>query len=452
MSDHETVARARSHPISPINSKRYAATDCIQGNGLESDTELPYGLQPRPQASSKWSQNTREALATPSDARAYQERARTGGGLNANAQPFSVPLGLQVPPYRDRVQNRLNPFCGPQDNIPVHNHLHSAAQPTTARLTGQFETVETPPSSSTFTYSAPATSPFQSTQQGVTHISPFPGRPVSHRAVSSPIAGTPHPSPVAPPAHSISSRSSRPKSRSSRNRERSRWINRRTKAEHKSQGDANLSLHQNVFDPYSSASTQLTTVTHTPQAQINPYSHDTAAAGASYYQNSSFTPAEPSYHLYAPISPHKGTLTPQQRASHDFFIPDDLREDLQRKSAAALQILPSKLYNLGVEVVVVNSPSDSGLPPRVDFYHSLVPLDTSTDRKNAALFGYPSWVYKAMNQHDGNHYVLRRLEGNTCRSTDFLGTILMCSQATVLRTIGLSQLQRNGRTSSMVIS
>jgi len=82
-----------------------------------------------------------------------------------------------------------------------------------------------------------------------------------------------------------------------------------------------------------------------------------------------------------------------QRTAHDFFIPDDLREELTRKAQASRQILPS-----------------SNLPAQVDHFHSLVPLDTS-NQKNAATFGYPTWVYKAVSAKDGYTYALRRLEG-----------------------------------------
>lgn len=53
---------------------------------------------------------------------------------------------------------------------------------------------------------------------------------------------------------------------------------------------------------------------------------------------------------------------------------------------------------------------DSQLPAQVDYLHSLVPLDLS-HQKNATIFGYPSWVYKAQSSKDGNFYALRRLEG-----------------------------------------
>lgn len=47
------------------------------------------------------------------------------------------------------------------------------------------------------------------------------------------------------------------------------------------------------------------------------------------------------YHLYAPIGPHSTNLAGYQRNVHDLFIPNDLREELQKKSSATLQTLPS---------------------------------------------------------------------------------------------------------------
>ena len=53
---------------------------------------------------------------------------------------------------------------------------------------------------------------------------------------------------------------------------------------------------------------------------------------------------------------------------------------------------------------------DTHLPAQIEHFHSLVPLDLN-NQKNAAVFGYPSWVYKAQSSKDGNYYALRRLEG-----------------------------------------
>lgn len=86
--------------------------------------------------------------------------------------------------------------------------------------------------------------------------------------------------------------------------------------------------------------------THT---QHNPYLEDsTTLAGntSGYYQTSATfgAPQQPlQYHLYAPIGPHREDLLAYQRLTHDFFLPNDLREDLQKKSEATRQVMQSKL-------------------------------------------------------------------------------------------------------------
>lgn len=47
------------------------------------------------------------------------------------------------------------------------------------------------------------------------------------------------------------------------------------------------------------------------------------------------------YHLYAPIGPHSQSTLGYQRNVHDLFLPNEIREELQKKSAATLQTLPS---------------------------------------------------------------------------------------------------------------
>ncbi|KAK4976564.1 PAB-dependent poly(A)-specific ribonuclease subunit 3 [Elasticomyces elasticus] len=132
---------------------------------------------------------------------------------------------------------------------------------------------------------------------------------------------------------------------------------------------------------------------HSQQSQVNPYTQDAGGvANSSFYQGASTYTQPLNYHLYAPIGPHRENLLAYQRTAHDLFIPDNLREELQRKSEATLQVLPNSTL------------------PQVDHFHTLVPLDTS-HQKNASFFGYPSWVYKAVNTKEGNTYTLRRLEG-----------------------------------------
>ncbi|KAF4634548.1 hypothetical protein G7Y89_g3563 [Cudoniella acicularis] len=150
-----------------------------------------------------------------------------------------------------------------------------------------------------------------------------------------------------------------------------------------------------TYDPFQMSSVGQTLPTAT---QYNPYIDDStsmASNGAAYYGASTafIPPSQPlQYHLYAPIGPHREDLLAYQRHAHDFFMPDALREDLQKKAEATFQVMPNSQL------------------PTLDSYHSLVALDTS-HRKSATVFGYPSWVYKATSIKNGFMYSLRRLEG-----------------------------------------
>lgn len=142
------------------------------------------------------------------------------------------------------------------------------------------------------------------------------------------------------------------------------------------------------YDPFSASTSSIAVSAPT----INPYAQDPSGlAGASYYQNANAFQASPAYHLYWPVGPQPTGLLAYQRTAHDFFIPDSLREDLQKKAEVARQILPNTAL------------------PHIEQYHSLFCLDTSPQRNNA-LFGYASWIYKAISSKDGKTYALRRLE------------------------------------------
>ncbi|KAK7535373.1 PAB-dependent poly(A)-specific ribonuclease subunit PAN3 [Phyllosticta citribraziliensis] len=160
------------------------------------------------------------------------------------------------------------------------------------------------------------------------------------------------------------------------------------------QGESAVSAALNPYDNFTPAAMSgMSPANHA--AQLNPYTQDAATmGGAAFFQNAVGGFPQPiQYHLYAPMGPHPENLLGYQKTSHDFFIPDHLREDLQRKSEATRQILPN-----------------STLPSAVDHFHSLVPLDTN-NQKNSTLFGYHTWVYKAVSGKDGLTYTLRRLEG-----------------------------------------
>ena len=130
------------------------------------------------------------------------------------------------------------------------------------------------------------------------------------------------------------------------------------------------------------------------QPQLNPYVQQTPGLGnQQYYQDTTGYKHPLEYHLYASIGPRRENLMPYQRSTADLFIPDDLRHDLLRKAEATLQTF-----------------ANSTLPQSVEYFHSLVALDTN-NQKGPSTFGYPTWVYKATSSRDGHTYALRRIEG-----------------------------------------
>ncbi|KAK5096534.1 PAB-dependent poly(A)-specific ribonuclease subunit 3 [Exophiala xenobiotica] len=124
---------------------------------------------------------------------------------------------------------------------------------------------------------------------------------------------------------------------------------------------------------------------------LNPYLDPN---GAAFFQAQSMFQQPLQYHQYAPLGPYNTNMLPYQRTVHDLFLPNDLREDLQKRMAAALQTLPN-----------------SQLPQHIESYHSLVPLDTTHHKSSSIFGGYHSWVYKAQSSANGHFFVLRRIEG-----------------------------------------
>ncbi|KAJ4288588.1 PAB-dependent poly(A)-specific ribonuclease subunit 3 [Kalmusia sp. IMI 367209] len=156
--------------------------------------------------------------------------------------------------------------------------------------------------------------------------------------------------------------------------------------------DPNAQAQALSYDPFS-ASSAISAITSSGHqtGTINPYAQDPSLSGTSYYQNAAGFQSSPAYHLYWPVGPQPTGLLAYQRTAHDFFIPDSIREDLQKKAEISRQVA-----------------SSSAIPP-IEQFHSLFCLDTSS-QKNQSIFGYSSWVYKAVSSKDGNMYALRRLE------------------------------------------
>lgn len=152
--------------------------------------------------------------------------------------------------------------------------------------------------------------------------------------------------------------------------------------------------HVNPFEFIPQTSTpNLPSTSHTPQPQVNPYVQESNSM--TYYQGSNNFSQPLQYHLYAALGPHRGHghLRPNQRTARDLFIPEDLRQTLQRRTETTLSIF-----------------QNSTLPPTIAHFHSLVPLVHNT-HKNVAMFGYSTWAYKAVSSQDGKAYCLRRLQG-----------------------------------------
>lgn len=100
------------------------------------------------------------------------------------------------------------------------------------------------------------------------------------------------------------------------------------------------------------------------------------------------------YHLYAPAPPPRLHMhLPQYECTTlTMFIPNDLREQLQKNNEATLQTIPRLT-----------------LPEHVHVYHSLVPIDRTYDPA-LKTWKVPLTVYKAFSNVDGNAYALRRID------------------------------------------
>ncbi|KAJ8125334.1 hypothetical protein O1611_g8306 [Lasiodiplodia mahajangana] len=162
------------------------------------------------------------------------------------------------------------------------------------------------------------------------------------------------------------------------------------------------------FDPFMSTVSQ-----GLQSTQYNPYAEEhnpLTGAGASYYgaQNTYSAPSQPlQYHLYYPLAPVRESIQPYQRAAFELFLPESLREDLQKKSEAARQVLASQP---GVQ------------SPSLQQYHSLVPLDIKL-KNTPGIFGLPTWVWKATSRKNGNVYCLRRVEGFRLTNEDAIKAV-----------------------------
>ncbi|KAK5582747.1 hypothetical protein RB653_004333 [Dictyostelium firmibasis] len=91
---------------------------------------------------------------------------------------------------------------------------------------------------------------------------------------------------------------------------------------------------------------------------------------------------------------------PGRRNIGSFFMSESLKQDiLNQKSLLYLTLDP-------------NDPRIKNIPPMLNKYHSLYPLDHDASRENQGkMFGYITSVYKAISTLDGLPYAIRRVEG-----------------------------------------
>lgn len=92
------------------------------------------------------------------------------------------------------------------------------------------------------------------------------------------------------------------------------------------------------------------------------------------------------YHLYSNPIP--------ETFNHNYFISDDIREELQNRS----------------ETIHTAPAPGLGLPEELQGYHTLVPLEPIAGERRK-LGNWYSTVYRAVKSTDGATYALRRVEG-----------------------------------------
>ncbi|TFK87873.1 hypothetical protein K466DRAFT_490113 [Polyporus arcularius HHB13444] len=126
---------------------------------------------------------------------------------------------------------------------------------------------------------------------------------------------------------------------------------------------------------------------------VNPY--DLPPDQMLGYDNAGMDPYYPTPMTYTrqPLNYHLYTLPRPEALAHKYFISDDIREELQKRS----------------ETVHTTAPAGLGLPEELQGYHTLVPLEPLGGERRK--FGnWYSMVYRATSSNDGSTYVLRRIE------------------------------------------
>ncbi|CAL1698104.1 unnamed protein product [Somion occarium] len=162
------------------------------------------------------------------------------------------------------------------------------------------------------------------------------------------------------------------------------------------------------FEPYGMAESMPVPEGSMMSPYANPYAaqdqaqmleYDAQGADLFYSTSPSFVRQPLQYHLYT--QPRPEDLQPR------FFVPDDIREELQQR-AENIHTAPAP---------------GLGLPEELQGYHSLIPLEPVTGERRK--FGnWYSAVYRATKASDGLPYVLRRIENFRLKDVEAFSTIL----------------------------
>ncbi|KAI0776797.1 hypothetical protein BD413DRAFT_522717 [Trametes elegans] len=227
--------------------------------------------------------------------------------------------------------------------------------------------------------------------------SPTPGAALPAQAVNAPVfvpktpinPGSPTPAAAAPASieqqTSVSSDSS--SEQSSQPPEQQQQLHQQL--QHPEQ---ELSPEPDQYDPYNLYSYTSHSAEGSEEGQasaLNPYDlppgYDAATLDPFYVPPVNYHTQPLNYHLY--------TLPRPDALAHRYFISDEIREELQKRS----------------ETIRTAPPAGMGLPEELQGYHSLVPLEVI--RPDRRKFGsWYSTLYRAVNSNDGASYVLRRVE------------------------------------------
>ncbi|GFR66446.1 PAB-dependent poly(A)-specific ribonuclease subunit PAN3, partial [Elysia marginata] len=157
--------------------------------------------------------------------------------------------------------------------------------------------------------------------------------------------------------------------------------------------------------------------TNIPQKNLTANLVQESVGGTTYFyhpddfkpQNEGSQMVLPEYSMYPGMPSHIVHLK-LKSAVPQYFAPDELKMDILNRHATSM---------VGLDP---SSPLAAELPPEVDKYTNLCPLER-TGALKPSLGNLPSSTYKAICTKDGLHYCLRRLHGFRLAGTKFQATM-----------------------------